>query len=168
MKFISILIIIFLIFACEKEGSGEVEEMKQTAIEKGSGELSTLPELTADYLTSVYELQELIKMEENSLDLRKNYCDHSYLKKDNLFLSMGIGRMSDPKDGRKIAQYLVEKAALNDAIRWACYGEKWLKENYQPPFGKLETYFNRNYQIIDRAVVGDSLFLFIATNMELN
>ena len=162
------IIIIILIISCQNEKKTEIEELDQQALEKSTGELTGMPQCSAEYLTSIYELQELIKMDENSVDLRKNYCDRAYLEKNNLFISMGIGRIYDPNDGKKIATYLVERAAQNDAIRWASYGETWLKENYQPPFGKLETYFNRQYQIIDRAVVGDSLFLFVATNISLN
>jgi hypothetical protein len=154
--------------SCQQEKKTEIEELNQQAREKSSGELTGVPQLSAEYLTSIYELQELIKMDENSQNLRKNYCDRAYLEKNKLFISMGIGRIHDPNDGKKIANYLVERAAQSDAIRWASYGEIWLKENYQPPFGKLETYFNRQYQIIDRAIVGDSLFLFVATNISLN
>ena len=110
---------------------------------------------------------ELIKIGDNSIDLRKNYCEHAYLKDKNLFISMGIGRLYNPKDGTKIPQNLVERAAQIDAIRWANYGETWIKENYQPAFGKLEKSFNRKYEPVNRAMVGDSLFLFIATHIAL-
>jgi hypothetical protein len=167
MKYVFFILILFIFFACEKQKTGEVEQMTTIAVETGNGSIAQIPKLNAEYLTSVYEMQELIKMGDQSLELRKNYCEHAYLKDNNVFISMGIGRMHNPKDGKKISQYYVEKAAQNDAIRWASYGEMWLKENYQPPFGKLDSYFNRKFQIINRAIVGDSLFLFIATKIEL-
>ena len=158
---------IMIVLSCQKEKTEEVEEVSQIAMEESSGGINNLPKLGAEYLTSIYELQERIKMDQQSIDLRKNYCERAYLKQDKVFISLGIARLYNPKDGKKIIQYLVERAAQNDAIRWASYGENWLKENYQLPFGKLETYFNRQYQIINRATVGDSLFLFIATHIDI-
>ena len=167
MKFIYYILMIMVVLSCQKEKTDEVEEMNQIAMEESTGGINNLPKLNADYLTSIYELQERIRMEQQSIELRKNYCERAYLQKNDVFISMGIARLSNPKDGKKIAQYYAERAAQIDAIRWATYGESWLKEDYQLPFGKLEKHFNRQYQIIDRAIVGDSLFLFIATNIDI-
>jgi hypothetical protein len=164
----SILCLALLLISCAKENEKEeetsLEEINQIAEEKGSAEFN-LPELDNDYLVSVYEVQELIKMDQQDIDLRKRYCDTAYLSDYNVLISMGIAKLHNPKDGSAIPQHLAERVARLDAMRWAGYGEKWLKNNYQPDFGKLQTRANYPVQMIDKAIVGDSLFVFLATKI---
>ena len=124
-----------------------------------------VPDLSSDFLVSVYEKQELIKISQEDKELRQKYCDESYLKQEKLFISMGIGALRNPETGQPVPQHLAERAATLDAKRWASYGELWLTNNYEPPFGKLTSTFNRTVTVINKAVVGDSLFVFVATSL---
>ena len=167
LKFLVLIAILSLFFTCKKEKEAEVEELSQTANETSMGRESSLPKLSDDYLVSIYEAQELIKIEQDKIDLRKSFCDIAFLKDHNKIITMGIGRLHNPKTGKSISQNLVERAAKLDAIRWAGYGQLWLKNNYSTPYGQLEGNFNKQVEIVDKAVVGDSLFLFIATNIDI-
>lgn len=172
MKGISYLLFslaIICLLSCQKEKTEEVkttetEEVSQAAEEKTAGEFA-LPELDNDYLVSVYEMQEFIKMEQENIELRKKYCQNSYLKDHGVFVSMGIAQRYNPKDGSDIPTHLSERAAKLDAMRWALYGEQWLKNDYQPPFGKIAGTITYPTQVINKAFVGDSLFIFLATKM---
>jgi hypothetical protein len=117
-----------------------------------------------DYLVSIYEAQELIKIEQDRPELRKEYCEKAYHPDKGLFVTMGIARRKDPETGRELPMQMVERAAQLDAMRWAGYGIHWLETNYEPPFGKIQTTLRQQTTVLDRANVGDSLFLFIATN----
>lgn len=124
-----------------------------------------IPDLSSDFLVSVYEKQELIKISQEDKELRKKYCDESYLKNEKLFISMGIGALKNPETGQTVPEHQAERAANLDARRWASYGELWLTNNYEPPFGKLTRIFNRSVTVINKSVVGDSLFIFVATSL---
>ena len=164
-----ILMIIFitLFIACQKdkEKEKETEQIIQGMEEKTAS--GTLPSFSNEYLASVYESQELIKIDGDNPDLRKKYCDQAYNKEQALFVSMGIARLHHPETGQAIPQYLYERAARMDAMRWAGYGEKWLRNNYQPPFGKLEAVNARPVEVINTAIIGDSLFIFVGTRFSL-
>jgi hypothetical protein len=155
-----------LLESCKDKGSEETEEMRQIADETASSTFISIPHLSDDYLVSVYETQELIKITQEDKELRKKYCENAFLKEHNLFISMGIGSLRNPKNGQPVPRHFAERAATIDAQRWASYGETWLKNNYEPSFGKLNSYFNRTVEIINKSVVGDSLFIFIATRMD--
>jgi hypothetical protein len=148
----------------ESKEASEIEEVEQAVEEKTTSEF-TLPELDNDYLVSVYETQELIKMDHDNIELRKKYCQMSYFKEHGVFVSMGIAKLYNPRDGSAIARQFVERAAKLDAIRWAMYGESWIKNNFEPSFGKIANATSHPTQIINTASVGDSLFVFLATKM---
>lgn len=163
----TVLLFISLFMACqkEKEKEKETEQIIQGMEEQTAS--GTLPSFSNEYLVSVYESQELIKMEGNDPELRKSYCTLAYQKEQNLFISMGIARLHHPETGQAIPQYLYERAAKLDAMRWAGYGEKWLRNNFEPPFGKLESVNTRPVEMINTAIVGDSLFVFVGTRFNL-
>ena len=159
---------LLLLFSCEKEKVKEettdVEEISKIAEEKTTGEF-TVPKFNNDYLVSIYEAQELIKIGQDDVELRQRYCEKAYLEEHNIFVSMGIAKRHNPKDGSAIPLHLAERAAKLDAMRWAGYGEKWLKNNYQPAFDQLQTRSLHHIKIINTVSVGDSLFVFLATKM---
>lgn len=160
---------LFVIFLClfiftycgenqpEAANKPEADQKEQTSLAS-----SSLPEFSNEYLVSIYEKQELIKISEDNLELRKTFCQYAYHPESKLFVTMGIGSLKHPESGRPIPRQNAERAATLDAYRWASYGETWLNNQYQPAFGKLDTYFRRPGTVIERSVVGDSLFVFIA------
>jgi hypothetical protein len=165
VSFLSLFIFIVLVTGCKKEQQKQTEQVIEGMSEKTSS--TTLPSFSNDYLVSVYETQELIKMDGDNIDLRKKYCTQSYNQEQQLFVSMGIARLRNPETGQPIPQYLAERVAKLDAVRWAGYGEKWLKNNYQPPFGKIEIQTSRPVELINTAKVGDSLFVFVGTRFSV-
>jgi hypothetical protein len=166
--YFTIICLVLFLFSCEKERVKEettdVEEISQIAEEKTASAFN-LPKLNNDYLVSIYEAQELIKIGQDDVELRQLYCEKAYLEEHNIFISMGIAKQHNPKDGSAIPLHMAERAAKLDAVRWAGYGEKWLKNNYQPAFGQLQTRSLHPIKIINTASVGDSLFVFLATKM---
>ena len=163
--FVSLLIMLIFLVACKKEQQKQTEQITQGTTEKSTA--SALPSFSDTYLTSVYEAQEWIKMEGDNIELRKKYCSLAYHPGQQVFVSMGIARLHNPETGQPIPQYQVEQAAKLDAIRWASYGEKWLNNNYEPPFGKLTVQTTRPIEIINTAHVDDSLFIFVGTRFAL-
>ncbi len=163
--FLILMILLILFTACKKEQQKQTEQITQGTTEKSTS--SAFPSFSDAYLVSVYEAQELIKMEGDNAGLRKKYCDLAYHPEQQFFVSMGIARLHHPETGQAIPQYQYEQAAKFDAIRWASYGEKWLKSDYEPPFGKLSVQSTRPIEIINTAQVGDSLFLFVGTRFAL-
>ena len=159
------LIGLTLVWSCYDEEPREANESETKTTNTASFLSTTIPDLSDDFLVSVYERQELIKISQEDETLRKNYCDESYLEEQKLFISMGIGKLTNPETGEPIPHNLAERAANIDARRWASYGELWLTNNYEPPFGKLTRTFNRTVTVINKSVVGDSLFIFVATSL---
>jgi len=163
--FFILILCLTLLGSCYDERPGEVNDDGTTTTNTKTFVSTTIPDLSNDFLVSVYERQELIKISQEDKTLRKNYCDESYLEKQKLFISMGIGTLTNPETGEPIPHNLAERAANIDARRWASYGEQWLTNNYEPPFGKLSRTFNRTVTVINKIVVGDSLFIFVATSL---
>ena len=154
-----------VLFSCSDEKPREAQNFDKKNLNTVALTSTKIPDLSSDYLVSVYEKQELIKISQEDKDLRKKYCDESFLGEHRLFISMGIGRLTNPKTGEAIPTNLAERAANIDARRWASYGEMWLTNNYEPPFGKLAKNFKRTVTVINKSVVGDSLFIFVATSL---
>ena len=162
--FISIFV---LLLGCKSDKTEQVEELT-ISNKEGSVAEAGIPNLDDDYLVSIYEAQELIKIEQDNIELRKQYCEKAYLKEQGYFISMGIGRKVNPETGQTIPPSMTERGAKIDAMRWTAYGLNWLKNNYQPSFGKIKAQINQNITIVNRANVGDSLFVFVATKVDEN
>jgi hypothetical protein len=154
-----------MVWNCYDESPREANDSDTNNTNTAAFLSTKIPDLSSDFLVSVYEKQELIKISQDDKTLRKNYCDESYLEKQKLFISMGIGKLTHPETGEPIPHNLAERAANIDARRWASYGEQWLTNNYEPPFGKLTRSFNRTVTVINKSIVGDSLFIFVATSL---
>ena len=163
VRILLLVILLTVVYGCQQKES-ETETLTQkpeeTSVAKGS-----LPSFENDYLVSIYEAQELIKIQQDDVTLRKDFCDKAYLPEHRLFVSMGIARLHHPDTGAPVPEHLAEKAARLDAIRWAAYGRTWLENNYQPAFGQLQANFQQDTELINKAHVGDSLFVFLATRM---
>ena len=80
-------------------------------------------------------------------------------------ITMGIAKLKNPESGEIINRGMVERAAQIDAKRWAMFGTNWLMYNYEPAFTKIKGNFSRNTQVIDKVEVGDSLFLYLASDL---
>jgi hypothetical protein len=158
-----IMLLLFTFFSCRKK-QAETETVTSKPDET-SASAQSMPSFDNDYLVSIYEAQELIKIQQDDTDLRRTYCEKAYLPDKKLFISMGIARLHRPDNGAAIPDQMAERAARLDAIRWASYGREWLKNNYEPPFGKLTTSFQQDIEVINKAHVGDSLFVFAATRI---
>jgi hypothetical protein len=152
-------------FGCSNEKPKEAENFDPKTLSTVDLTSTKIPDLSSDYLVSVYEKQELIKISQEDKALRKQYCDQSYLREHKLFISMGIGKLTNPQTGETIPSSMAERAAIIDAKRWASYGELWLTNDYETPFGKLSKNFQRTVTVINKSVVGDSLFVFMATSL---
>ena len=153
-----------LVLICCQKNETETETITQKNNEAALPG-SSLPSLSNDYLVSIYEAQELIKIQQDDSALRRLYCEKAYLPEHRIFVTMGIARLHHPESGATIPEHMAEKAARLDAIRWASYGKEWMANNYEPPFGQLQTSFQPDIEIINKAHVGDSLFVFIAARM---
>ena len=154
-----------LLWGCSEEKPKEAKNFDVQNLNTVALTSPKTPNYSSDYLVTVYENQELIKITQEDIELRKEYCDKAYLKEQNLFITMGIGSLRNPKTGEAIPKSQAERVANIDARRWASYGEMWLNNNYEPSFGKLSKNFTRSVTVINKSVVGDSLFVFVATSL---
>ncbi len=157
-------ILLLVLFGCEKKETG-TETLTQKADETNVAD-HTLPTLSNDYLVSIYEAQELIKIQQDDIELRRTYCEKAYLPDHRIFVSMGIARLHNPQTGAAIPEHMAEKAARLDAIRWASYGKEWIAHDYKPAFGQLKATFQQDVEVLNKAHVGDSLFVFVATRLQ--
>ena len=167
MKIITLFaILLCLIFvSCGKNQPDAAKNTKADQNNQATLASSTTPEFTNEYLVTIYEKQELIKISGDNLELRKAFCQSAYHPESKLLVTMGIGSLKHPQSGKSIPQSQAERAATLDAYRWESYGETWLNNQYQPEFGKLDKYFKHQSSVVERSVVGDSLFVFIATQI---
>lgn len=167
MKIVSIFTVLFCLafYQCGNNQPRDVEKTGTDQTKQSELTSSTLPQFSNEYLVGIYEKQELIKISEDDPELRKSFCQSAYHPENRIFVSMGIGSLKNPKTGQPISRSQAERAATLDAYRWASYGETWLNNQYEPPFGNLKTYFNRKGTVVDQSIVGDSLFVFVATEI---
>jgi len=162
---ISLAIIVTVFSSCYDEQPREAKKLETKSQNAAGLTSTTIPDLSNDFLVSVYEKQELIKISQDDKELRKKYCEESYFEEHKLFISMGIGVLKNPETGEPIPHHMAEKVANIDARRWAIYGETWLENDYEPPFGKINAFFQRTVTVINKSIVGDSLFIFVATSL---
>ena len=164
-----LLILLFVLFfiSCkqDKPADVEIEEMSQTAEELSESFTKRIPQITDDFKVNIYELQERIKIEPDNVDLRKQFCASAYSTEKMVMVTMGISLMTNPETGETINRGMVERAAKIDATRWALYGTNWLMYDYQPAFKEIKGNFTRKTQVIDKVIVGDSLFLYLASDL---
>lgn len=144
----------------------ETDTLAVTAQESSPSRSFRVPDLSDDELVEIYEAQELIKIEQDKLDLRREYVTRAYRADYGVFVSMGIARTLNPETGMPIPDHLALRAARIDAMRWALYGTTWLSNDYQPAFHTIQGNLNQRVEVLDTANVGDSLFLFIATKTD--
>ncbi len=156
IQFLRTLLLFSLLISCSAE-------QQQTEETNKSETLPDLPQVTDEYLTRLFELQELIRIFPDDRDLRTEYVRHAWLKDSGYFISLGFGTLHDPGTGGEIPEQFYRRAAGMDAARWAAYGESWLNNNFEPAFGKLDAAPVRTGRELRSTVLGDSLFLFIAT-----
>jgi len=167
-KYIIIFIIsIFYLISCQsdKPADVELEEMSQTAEESSQLFSERIPAINNDFKVNIYELQEKIKINPENVELRKQFCDSAYSKEKMILITMGIAQMKNSGTGEFIANSMVERAAKIDATRWALYATNWLMYNYEPAFKEIKGNFTRKSQVIDKVTVGDSLFLYLASDL---
>jgi hypothetical protein len=166
-SFIILIFIFIFLISCkqDKPADVEVEELSQSAEELSQSFAERIPQINDDFKVSIYELQERIKIEPENVELRKQFCASAYSAEKMVMVTMGIARLSNPESGEKINRGMVERAAQIDATRWALYATNWLMYDYQPAFIEIEGKFTRKIEVIDKVVVGDSLFLYLASDL---
>ena len=152
-----------MLSSCQTDKPADTENMEMPRSEAASVN-SGMDQYDDDYLVSVYEAQELVKIHHDDAALRKEFCDRATNRGEGTLVTMGIAQLKNPDTGQPVAMNMAERAAKLDAMRWAGYGLHWLENNYEPAFGVIKTQFNQPVQMINRAEVGDSLFVWIATN----
>lgn len=167
MQKVIIFLLIILVFSCkqDKPADVEVEEMSQSAEELSQTFAERIPQITDDYKVQIYDLQERIKINPENVELRKQFCQAAYSQDKMVMITMGIAKLINPETGEELNLSLVERAAQIDATRWALYGTNWLMYDYEPAFTKIKGNLNRNSQVIDKVTVGDSLFLYLASDL---
>jgi hypothetical protein len=166
-RIITFIIIYISFFSCQtdKPADVEVEEMSQAAEELSQSFTERIPQMTDDFKVSIYELQERIKINPENKDLRKQFCEAAYSNEKMVMVTMGIARLKNQENDEPINRGMVERAAKIDATRWALYGTNWLMYDYEPAFTEIKGNFTRKIQVIDKVVVGDSLFLYLASDL---
>jgi len=162
-----LLIFIWIFVSCNKDKPAdmEMEELSQEATELLQSFAERIPQVSDDFKVNIYELQEKIKIDPDNVELRKEYCDSAYSAEKMVMVTIGIARLTNPETGEQITRSLVERSAKLDAMRWAMYGTNWLMFDYQPAFSEIKGEFTRKTEVIDKVVVGDSLFLYLASDL---
>jgi len=162
-----IIFLFILLVSCKQDRPAdvEVEEMSQNAEELSQSFAERIPQISDDFKVKIYELQEKIKINPDNVDLRKEFCETAFSKDEMVIITMGISRLIFPETGEPINRGMVERAAKIDATRWALYATNWLMYDYEPAFTEIKGNFTRKTQVIDKVEVGDSLFLYLASDL---
>lgn len=165
-KYFILLFLVFII-SCKQDRSSdvEVEQMSQSAEELSQSFAERIPQISEDLKVHIYELQEKIKINPDDVELRKQFCQFAFSKDKMVMITMGIAKLKNPESGEIINRGMVERAAQIDAKRWAMYGTNWLMYNYEPAFTEIKGNFSRKTQVVDKIELGDSLFLYLASDM---
>ena len=162
-----ILFTLFVFVSCKQNRPAdvEVEELSHTAEELSQSFSDRIPQINDAFKVNLYELQEKIKINPDDIELRKQFCQSAFSEDKMVMITMGIAKLKNPESGEIINRGMVERAALIDAKRWAMYGSNWLMFNYEPAFKEIQGNYTRNSQVIDKVEVGDSLFLYLASDL---
>lgn len=166
-KYLLIFLFSLFLFSCNKDKPADVEmeEMSQTAEELSQSFIERIPEINNNFKVNIYDLQERIKIDPDNVELRRKYCASAYSAEKMVMVTMGIARLTNPETNEPITQSMVERAAQIDATRWALFATNWLMYDYQPAFTEIKGNFTRKTEVIDKVVVGDSLFLYLASDL---
>jgi hypothetical protein len=149
----------------DKPADAEIEEVAQTAQELSQTFAERIPKISDDFKNTIFDLQEQIKIDPENVELRKQFCDAAYSQDKMVMITMGIAKLTNPETGEQFNRGMVERTAKIDASRWALYGTNWLIYDYEPAFTEIKGNFSRNTQVVDKVVVGDSLFLYLASDL---
>jgi hypothetical protein len=138
----TILIGIFLVIGCSKKEeqykTGELAPKESTT---DTSDVLTIKPKPINYdsmLVVVSELVDAIKNNPTNVDLRRELVAVSYDTAWGTILSAGTGKPFQEAETESIAMKYAEKAARDDAIRWAVYIKKWSVDPTVPDLGSLK------------------------------
>lgn len=155
-----LIILLFILFSCAQEEAPKfLSQIDSAQIENNS---SKLPPLSESELRELFNLQLRVNKNPADIERRKELLSKSYFPGSSIIITFGCARQTHPKTGQKISTALLKRAARIDANRWAAYSNEWLKNNYMPDFGKLNSTFTCNDQQISSFTYGDSLVIAYA------
>ena len=164
-----LLFILFIMFtiSCrqDKPADAEVEEVSQTAEELSQTFAERIPQISDEFKASIFQLQESIKINPEDKELREQFCEMAYTPDKMVIVTMGIAKLKNPETGEQLNRSMVERTAQIDATRWALFTTNWLMYEYEPAFTEIKGNFTRSTQVIDKVVAGDSLFLYLASDL---
>ncbi len=162
---VSILILSFLV-TCKSEKKVEQEMIEEQANAGDQTEaFFTPPDLADIQFDQLSELQQQIMVNSTDAALREEFIHQAYFTNNNSIITIGVARLTHPETGAPITRSLVQRAARMDANRWAAYGISWIKNSYQPDFGKLQAFFQGEQKELMSYTQGDSLYLAVASRV---
>ncbi|MGD9898651.1 MAG: hypothetical protein AB7T22_05945 [Calditrichaceae bacterium] len=162
---VSFLILSFLITCKSEKKVGQEMVEEQTNAVAESEAFFTPPDMADIQFDQLSELQQQIMRSSADAEIRKKFISQAYFADHNSIITIGIARLTNPETGAPITRGLVQRAAQVDANRWAAYGISWIKNSYQPDFGKLQTFFQGEQKVLMSYTQGDSLYLAVASRV---
>jgi hypothetical protein len=137
----TILISILLMIGCsKKEEQYKTGELKPKESTTDTSAVLTLKPKPINYdsmLVVVSELVEAIKNNPTNVDLRRELVAVSYDTAWGTILSAGVGKPFQEAETESIAMKYAEKAARDEALRWAAYIKRWSVDPTVPDLGSL-------------------------------
>lgn len=138
----TILISIFIIIVCgKKEEQYKTGELTPKESTTDTSDVLTIKPKPINYdsmLVVVSELVEAIKNCPTDVDLRRELVAVSYDTAWGTILSAGTGKPSPEAETESIAMKYAERAARDEALRWAAYIKKWSADATIPELGSLK------------------------------
>ncbi len=162
-KIIVVFSTIILLLACNERG-----EQKESVAETDKTEVTATfdpPKFEQDILENLYLAQMDIMTNPSSRAHKEKYISKAYIADKKTLITFGNARLTNPQTGNKISIALIKRAALLDAKRWASYGLLWLKNDFEPDFGKLNEVNKGVVKEIATFNKGDSLIVAIANKV---
>ncbi len=165
-KIIVVFITIILLLACN-EREEQMESVAETDKTNKTEVPATFdpPKFEQDILENLYLTQMDIMHNPSSRAHKEKYISKAYIADKNTLITFGNARLTNPQTGNKISIALIKRAALLDAKRWASYGLLWLKNDFEPDFGKLNEVNKGVIKEIATFNKGDSLIVAIANKV---
>lgn len=141
LKIILFICMALLIVCSKKEEQYKTGELTPKESTTDTSDVLTIKAQPINYdsmLVVVSELVEAIKNKPTDVDLRRELVAVSYDTAWGTILSAGIGKPSHEAETESIVMKYAEKAARDEALRWAAYIKKWSVDPTIPDLGSLK------------------------------
>ena len=158
-----ICLFILILYSCKSEQTQSVKSVtpKDSVVSVSFNP----PTLTEQDYRELFQYQQNIIVNPDSREEKEQFIQKAYSPAKNTLITFGCARKINPETKQPIAHALIKRAALLDSKRWASYGLLWIKNDFQPDFGKITEINSGLAQEVFSFDSGDSLVIALASKV---